>query len=220
MPRILIAEGEPLIASFLQRGLRVNGYATRLTHDDDEAIELAASGEFDALIYDVHLSAGGPGAASRHLRNVVGRLPTLLLVGRSWPRSVSIGAAKVETIVKPFRFSDLLDKLEWLLLAEGTAAPMTLHAGGATLDLGNRQLKLGDQTLSLSATQQALAEVLFRHAGQDMSLGQIISLAGDAMRGMPAGAVEAEFRRLREKLAGELITTVGPVGYRIRPDDA
>ena len=44
-------------------------------------------------------------------------------------------------------------------------------------------------------------------------------MAGDPVRRMPADAVEAEFQRLREKLGGELVTTVGPVGYRIPADD-
>lgn len=220
MPRILIAEGEPLIASFLQRGLRANGYATRVTHDPQEVADLVGSGEFDVLVYDVRLNAAEQNAAQRYLRQVAGRLPLLLLVGRSWPTSVSVGEARLQTLVKPFRFAELLDRLHWLLLAEDVPKPTLLHAGQATLDLGNRSLNIGQQALPLSATQQALAEVLFRNAGQDLSLGQIVRLSGDAVRGMPAGAIEAEFRRLREKLGGELITTVGPVGYRVRADDA
>ena len=44
MNRILVAEDEPRIASFLEKGLRANGFAVMLVEDGEDALDLAASG--------------------------------------------------------------------------------------------------------------------------------------------------------------------------------
>jgi two-component system, OmpR family, copper resistance phosphate regulon response regulator CusR len=53
--RILIAEDEPRIAAFLDKGLRASGYATTVAADGDAALEAALSGQFDLLLLDLIL---------------------------------------------------------------------------------------------------------------------------------------------------------------------
>ena len=45
--RILIAEDDARIASFLDKGLRANGFVTEVVADGDDAYAFAISGEFD-----------------------------------------------------------------------------------------------------------------------------------------------------------------------------
>ena len=53
--RILIAEDEPRIARFVEKGLKANGYASTVVEDGISALDLASSGDFDMLILDVGL---------------------------------------------------------------------------------------------------------------------------------------------------------------------
>ena len=55
MSRILIAEDETRIASFLEKGLRANGFTTDVVADGEDALRLARSGKFDLLILDIGL---------------------------------------------------------------------------------------------------------------------------------------------------------------------
>ena len=55
MSRILIAEDEPRISSFLERGLSANGFTTRSPRRGDEALSSRASGRFDLVILDIGL---------------------------------------------------------------------------------------------------------------------------------------------------------------------
>ena len=55
MTRILIAEDEERITSFLEKGLRANGFSTVVAPDGDEALRLARTGRFDLLILDLGL---------------------------------------------------------------------------------------------------------------------------------------------------------------------
>ena len=49
MKRILIAEDEVRIASFVEKGLRANGFTPTLVGDGQTAYDYAMSGEFDLL---------------------------------------------------------------------------------------------------------------------------------------------------------------------------
>ncbi|MQA76616.1 MAG: response regulator, partial [Solirubrobacterales bacterium] len=53
--RILIAEDDAGIAAFLDKGLRANGFATKLVADGESAHAFARSGEFDLLVLDIGL---------------------------------------------------------------------------------------------------------------------------------------------------------------------
>ncbi len=47
MNRILIAEDEPRIVAFLEKGLRANGFTTAVAQDAQQAIQMAQSDKFD-----------------------------------------------------------------------------------------------------------------------------------------------------------------------------
>jgi two-component system copper resistance phosphate regulon response regulator CusR len=53
--RVLIAEDEARIASFIEKGLAANGFATSVAADGRDALALARSGRFDLMILDLGL---------------------------------------------------------------------------------------------------------------------------------------------------------------------
>ena len=55
MSRILIVEDEARIASFLDKGLRANGFATDIAADGAEALRLTRIGDYDLVILDLGL---------------------------------------------------------------------------------------------------------------------------------------------------------------------
>lgn len=55
MYRILIAEDEPRIASFIQKGLKANGFTVAIAQNAGETLNLALGSEFDLLILDLGL---------------------------------------------------------------------------------------------------------------------------------------------------------------------
>ena len=55
MNRILIAEDNPRITSFLETGLQANGYTTTTVSTAKAAISLASGNDFDLLILDLGL---------------------------------------------------------------------------------------------------------------------------------------------------------------------
>ena len=105
MSRILIAEDEGRIASFLEKGLRANGFSVDVVSDGEEALRLGRSGRFDLLILDLGLPGKHGFDVLRELRQEGRQLPVVILTARD---SVGDTVAGLEGgaddyITKPFR---------------------------------------------------------------------------------------------------------------------
>jgi DNA-binding response OmpR family regulator len=222
MSRILIAEDEPRIASFLEKGLRANGFTTTVTEDGRDALDLADSDDFDLLILDVGLPGRDGFSVLRDLRSRGRRLPVIILTARDSVEDTVAGleGGADDYVPKPFRFEELLARVR-ARLREGPATETTvLRVGEAALDLRTRRLTVGSRTVELTAREFALADVFFRHPGQVLSREQLLSHVWGYDYDPGSNVVEVYVRYLRQKLGESWITTVRGMGYRLEPSDA
>lgn len=79
MNRILIAEDEPLIAAFLEKCLRANGFTTAVARDGHEAALMACSDDFDLLLLDIGLPCKDGWMVLSELRTRGEQLPIIIL---------------------------------------------------------------------------------------------------------------------------------------------
>jgi DNA-binding response OmpR family regulator len=117
--RILIAEDEARISSFLEKGLRESGYATAVAAGGPEALHLASTGMYDLLILDLGLPDMDGFDVLQVLRRQNRVLPVVIVTART---RVSDAVAGLEGgaddyIAKPFRFEELLARVRALLPA-------------------------------------------------------------------------------------------------------
>jgi two-component system, OmpR family, copper resistance phosphate regulon response regulator CusR len=117
MTRVLIAEEEPRISSFIEKGLRERGYATAVASRGPDALRLARTGTFDLLILDLGLPGIDGLEVLREFRRHDVNLPVLVVSGRpSMTQTLArLPSPAVGYISKPFRFEELLDSVEKLL---------------------------------------------------------------------------------------------------------
>src|SRR5918999_907070 len=120
MSRILIAEDEGRIASFIQKGLRANGFAPTIASDGDEAMAHAVSGQFDLVILDLGLPGkDGLEVLDELLARVRARLrgdrtreETMLRVGAAIldlrTRRARVGERTVELTAREFAMAEML----------------------------------------------------------------------------------------------------------------
>ena len=217
MSRILIAEDEGRIASFLEKGLRANGFATDVVADGEEALRLARSGKFDLLILDLGLPGKDGFEVLRELRQSDRRLPVVILTARD---SVGDTVAGLEGgaddyIAKPFRFEELLARVRVRLRGERAAEPTVLKVGDAALDLRTRQAIVDEKAVDLSAREFALAELFFRHPGQVLSREQLLSHVWGYDFDPGSNIVDVYVGYLRRKLGKDRIASVRGMGYRL-----
>jgi two-component system response regulator QseB len=218
MSRILIAEDEPRLASFLEKGLRAQGFATTVVSDGTAASAIATDDEFDLMVLDLGLP-GKPGAEVLHdMRRGGNRMPVLILTARDDLDSTVAGleGGADDYVTKPFRFEELLARIRARLREQPTPEQTVLEAGGVTLDTRTRRASVEGRTIELSAREYTMLEVLMRHAGQVLSREQLLSHVWGYDHDPGSNVVDVYVGYLRKKLGPEVIETARGMGYRLR----
>jgi two-component system, OmpR family, response regulator QseB len=222
MYRILIAEDEPQIAAFVDKGLRSHGFIPTLSADADEAISLALGGEFDLLILDLGLPGKDGLEVLQELRGQGERLPVIILTARDDIRDKVAGfeGGADDYLTKPFRFEELIVRIRARLRVNDqvktTQDKAELRVGDIVLDLRTRKAKVGDRRIDLPSREFILAETLFRHPGQVMSREQLLDRVWGYDYEPGSNIVDVYVGYLRKKLGNDLIETVRGMGYRLK----
>jgi len=222
MSRILIAEDEPRLSSFLEKGLRAAGYATTVCDDGVKAAALARDGDFDLLILDIGLPGQDGFAVLRAVRGRGERMPVLILTARDevadTVTGLDIGAD--DYVTKPFIFEELLARVRARLRApteSDPSDPYVLEAGGIMLDVRTRRAGTDGADVELTAKEFSLLETFLRHPGQVLSREQLLSHVWGYDFDPGSNVVDVYVGYLRRKLGQERFETVRGMGYRLTP---
>jgi two-component system, OmpR family, copper resistance phosphate regulon response regulator CusR len=219
--RILIVEDEARIASFLEKGLKANGFTTAVASDGNDALHLARSGEFDLMVLDIGLPSRDGFSVLRELREHDRRIPVIILTARTGETDTVAGleGGADDYVPKPFRFEELLARIRVRLRGERAPEETVLRAGDCALDLRTRRVEVAGQSLELTAREFALAETFFRHPGQVLAREQLLSHVWGYDYDPGSNVVDVYVGYLRRKLGDNLITTVRGMGYRLEVDE-
>ncbi len=153
MSRILIVEDEWRLSSFLEKGLRANGFTTMTAPDGRTARLLASDDEFELMLLDLGLPDVDGLDLLRELRNRGVRLPTIVLTARDETdeKVAGLEGGADDYVTKPFRFDELLARVRVRLRTGETPEATMIEAGGVTLDLRTRKAGVDGQTVTLTA---------------------------------------------------------------------
>ncbi|MFE7274253.1 response regulator transcription factor [Streptomyces sp. NPDC057623] len=218
MNRILIVEDEDRIASFVEKGLRSNGFTTTVVGDGDAAYEYALTGGFDLVVLDIGLPGRDGFTVLRELREARVSVPVIVLTARDSVRDTVAGleGGADDWMTKPFRFEELLARVRLRLRTAARAPEVTvLRSGSLTLDLRTRRARADERTVDLTAREFVLLELFLRHPGQVLSREQILSHVWGYDFDPGSNIVDVYVRALRKKLGAERVETVRGVGYRL-----
>ncbi len=221
MARILIAEDEPGISSFLERGLTAAGHTTLVVDDGREAAALARDDAFDLLLLDLGLHNLDGMSVLRQLRARGDTLPVIVLTARDELDTTLAGFEEgaSDYVTKPFRFEELLARVT-VRLNEAVRAddvgPRRLQHESMTLDLGARTISVDGTESALSAREFALAEAFFSHPGQVLSREQLLARVWGYDFDPGSNVVDVYVGYLRKKVGPDRIDTVRGMGYRLR----
>ncbi|GAB2846782.1 response regulator transcription factor [Actinocorallia aurea] len=219
MNRILIAEDEARIASFVDKGLRRHGFVTTVVADGTGAYELARSGRFDLLVLDLGLPGRDGLTVLRMLRDARVTLPVVILTARGGVADTVTGleSGADDYLAKPFAFEELLARIRLRLRPERVPEATVLTVGDLVLDLRTRRARAGGRTVELSSREFALAEFLCRHPDQVLTREQLLSHVWGFDFDPGSNVVDVYIRYLRRKLGADRIETIRGTGYRLRP---
>jgi DNA-binding response OmpR family regulator len=217
MNRILIVEDEPRLASFLEKGLRANGFTTTTVHDGYEATVLARDADFDLVVLDLGLPGKDGLSVLRDVRAAGNRLPVVILSARDDTdvKVTGLERGADDYVTKPFRFEELLARVRVRLRQDGTPERTVLEAGQVVLDLRTRRASVDGNVVELSAREFTMLEVFLRHPGQVLSREQLLSHVWGYDHDPGSNVVDVYVGYLRRKLGKHRIQTVRGMGYAL-----
>jgi two-component system OmpR family response regulator len=222
--RVLIVEDELRMAGLLRRGLVTEGLSADVAGTGEDALWMAQSHDYDAIVLDVMLPGINGFETCRRLRTSGVWAPVLMLTARN---SVEDRVAGLDTgaddyLVKPFAFAELLARLRALVRRGDAERPAVLEVGDLRLDPSTRDVRRGDSEVLLSAKEFALLETFMRRPGEVLSRLHLLEHAWDFTYENRSNIVDVYVRRLRRKIdepfGRSTLQTVRGGGYRLRED--
>jgi DNA-binding response OmpR family regulator len=222
MSRILVAEDEPRLAAFLEKGLRASGFAITVVGDGVSASALAHDDDFDLLILDLGLPGKDGLEVLRDLRASGQRLPVIVLTARGDPhdRVEGLESGADDYLPKPFHFEELVARVKARLRGDRAGGGITeqaqLRVGEVALDLRTRWASVAGDTVELSAREFELLRTFLQHPNQVLSREQLLSGVWGYDYDPGSNVVDVYIGYLRRKLGASRFETVRGVGYRFR----
>jgi DNA-binding response OmpR family regulator len=219
--RILVAEDDRPVASFLKKGLDAEQYAADVASNGEEALQLLNSADYDLMILDLVLPGVDGFEVLKKLRASQRFLPVLVLTGKSRVedrvRGLDLGAD--DYLIKPFAFRELSARVRALLRRGKHQTGLTLQVADLRLDRVQHMATRAGKRIDLTPKEFALLEYLMRNAGRPVTRALIIEHVWSFSFDNFTNVVDVYINYLRNKVDRgfdrKLIYTLRGVGYRL-----
>lgn len=222
MKRILLAEDEVNIASFISRGLTEYGYEVITAANGTEGWESITRQRFDLLILDIMMPGMNGLELCRRFRQHYGySVPVIMLTALGSTEDIVSGldAGADDYVVKPFSFGELDARLRALLRRgnEQAGSGLLLTYGDLELNCSLRRARRQTTEVDLTDKEFRLLEYFMRHPNTVLSRSTLLKEVWDKDFDTNTNVVDVYVNYLRGKIdrdfSGKLIHTVVGLGY-------
>ena len=220
--RVLVVEDEEKLADLIARALREGGLAVDVAHRGEDALWMAGSTPYDAIVLDVGLPGIDGFEVCRRLRADGVWAPVLMLTARDAvpDRVAGLDGGADDYMTKPFAHREVLARLRALARRGAAERPAVLEAAGLRLDPASRRVERDGTEIALSAREFAILEIFMRSPGVALSRLHLLEKAWDRAYENRSNIVDVYVRYLREKIdlpfGTDSIETLRGFGYRLR----
>ena len=220
--RILVAEDDAKAAGLLVQGLKAEGYAVDLASDGDEALWLAETHPYDALVLDVMMPAKDGFTVVRQLRKKNVMTPVIFVTARGEveDRVRGLDAGGDDYLVKPFSLTELLARLRAMLRRQRPNGVNDLRVADLEMDLLSRKVRRAGEEIVLTNREFALLEFLLLNAPKPVSKMAIVEHVWDQHFDSQTNIVNVYMNYLRNKIdrpgLNPLLHTVRGVGFALK----
>jgi two-component system, OmpR family, response regulator VanR len=216
--RVLVAEDERRVADAVARGLRREGLAVDVANDGADALFKARVHPYDVVVLDRDLpELHGDEVCRTLVRERPGIKILMLTAARSLDDMIdglSLGAD--DYLPKPFRFAELVARVNALARRNGQARTPVLTGGDVELDPARHTATRAGRDLGLTPKEFGVLEVLLGAQGAVVSPEELLERVWDENADPFTNTVRMVVMTLRRKL-GEpaVLHTVQGAGYRV-----
>jgi len=219
--RLLVIEDEPALRESLAQHFRSAGFAVDLAADGIEGEFSGQEYAIDVAVVDLGLPGRSGLDAIRAWRAAGKSFPVLILTARdSWQEKVTgLDAGADDYVTKPFRFEEVLARVQALLRRSAGWSQPLLKSGVMELDTRSQEVRVAGAAVELTAFEYRLLEYLMLRAGQVVSKTELTEKIYEQDFERDSNTIEVFIGRLRRKLdpdgTRQPIETLRGRGYRI-----
>lgn len=220
--RVLLAEDDAKVAKHVRQALVSEGYAVDAAQDGDEALWLAESKPYDAIVLDVMMPLKDGYAVARQLRRKGVATPILFLTARGEieDKVRGLDAGADDYMVKPFSVVELLARVRALLRRQRPQASNVLRFEDLELDLVARRASRGNAQIALTNREFAVLELLMMTAPRPVSKAVLVERVWDQCFDSDTNVVNVYINHLRQKInlpkLPPLLHTIRGVGFVLK----
>src|SRR5271163_1501144 len=219
--RILIAEDDSALASYVKKGLDAEHYAVDVSNDGEQARAMAGEFDYDLVVLDLNLPRLDGVAILRYLRTRKPSMPILVLTGRTRveDRVQCLDLGADDYLGKPFSFSELSARIRALVRRSHLPSESVLLAADLRLDRVQRLVERAGLRIELTSKEFSLLEYLMLNLGRRVTRAMIIEHVWNLTFDTTTNVVDVYINYLRRKVDDghpvKLIHTVRGVGYEL-----
>ena len=217
--RVLLAEDDCRVSSFVQRGLAQEGFCVDVSADGRDAFNQAIHHPYDLIVLDVMMPFLNGFEVLSELRRQKCGTPVLFLSARDGveDRVWALNHGADDYLVKPFALDELVARLRALLRRPSGGDSPVIRIGDLEMDFGARQVMRNGKPIKLTPKEFSLLEYLVRHKRIVVTRTMISEHVWDRHFDSFSNVVDVYIRYLRTKVDKDfpkkLIHTVRGVGY-------
>ncbi|MGV0745541.1 response regulator [Mycolicibacterium sp. XJ870] len=223
--RALIVDDEVPLAGVIASYLVREQFEVSVAHDGHEALRLAREVDPDVVVLDLGLPGVDGVEACRQLRTFSDAY-VVMLTARDTEMDTIVGLSvgADDYVTKPFSPRELVARIRAML--RRPRSPSALHLpdtrvfGALRIDVGGRQVFLGDDPITLTRTEFDVLAALSDRPGVVLSRRQLLETVWEPTYVGNEHLVDVHIGHLRRKLgddpaAPRYVVTVRGVGYRM-----
>ena len=214
---IVVVDDEPNIADLVEMYLARDGFRVVKAPTGRAGLDLIREQRPRLVVLDVGLPDIDGLDVCREIR-ARSPVPVIFLTARDGEvdRVLGLELGADDYLTKPFSPAELVARVRAVLRrTDGSTVADVIPAGAATIDVGRREIRIGEQVVECTTKEFDLLRYLAERPGLALSRQQIL----DGVWGYDwygdARTVDVHIAQVRKKLSGATtISTVRGVGYR------